>query len=200
MSVYKGHSFIRHREAPGTAPGAAQLLPLLGRKGATAPAVKDLPIPPVGRRGGQTLGPGAEAGIDQSHLLQLPEPGGIELRPLTLPVGTMGSPHLISLVPVQTQPAQILRQDLGILLPAAVGVQILHPQDQRAARRTHRQPGQQRCKHISKVHPSAGTGRKASPQQRFHVPSSFPVCLVLFSSIPFPPAHVHAVDHFFSCK
>ena len=94
--VPEGDRLLRHLNAPGGGALGRERLPLCRGEMAAAARVQHHPVRPVGGGGGQPLGPGAEAGIDQPLVLQGAKGGGIGL----------GAPALIDglAVPVQAQP------------------------------------------------------------------------------------------------
>ena len=106
------------------------------------------------------LAPGTVAGVEQAEGLQLFKISVINRAALALGRGL----H----IPIQTQPQKILPQNCRIFLPSALGVQILHPQDHRAATAFHRKPGDEGSKHIAQVHPAGGGGRKAAHGGSIH--------------------------------
>ena len=116
----------------------------------------------VGRRGGQPLGPAAPAGVDGFFGPQLCKGGVVEGGALPLAVRPVRSPHAVALIPVQTQPPQVLHDVAGPGLPGTVRVQILHPQNHLSPHRPGIQPGYVEGKQISQVHPPAGAGGKPS--------------------------------------
>ena len=56
-----------------------------------------------------------------------------QIIPLALDIGRARAAHVGAFLPIQTEPAEILDDRLAELRAAAVTVQILDPQDQRAA-------------------------------------------------------------------
>ena len=94
--VPEGAGTVRHRQAPGGVPLPGQILPLFRRQPPAPPVIHRLSIRAVGGGSRHPLRPGAEAGIDQPLLLQLPE-GRLIGR---------GPPALVHrlVVPVQPQP------------------------------------------------------------------------------------------------
>ena len=71
--VPEGAGTVRHRQAPGGVPLPGQILPLFRRQPPAPPVIHRLSIRAVGGGSRHPLRPGAEAGIDQPLLLQLPE-------------------------------------------------------------------------------------------------------------------------------
>ena len=162
--ICKANIPVRYRQTPGGTTPFTQFRPFTFCQVFTLASIDHLSVAPVGGRGGQTLRPGAETGIDQALLFQFSEGSGIQFRAVALGIGAVGASLLIALVPVQIQPAQIVGQLIGIFRPAPVRVQVLHPQHHGPPGTAHRQPGQQRGKQVAQVHPSAGTGGKPPPQ------------------------------------
>ena len=128
---------------------------LWGRGKITAGAGID--IGAVGQVGGVDaveLAAGAVAGVQQTFVHHFFEIAVINIASLAL-----GSSFP---VPVQTQPPQIVPEDVGKVSAGALGVQILHAQDQGAVTAAHRQPGDQGGKYVAQVHPPGGRGSKSS--------------------------------------
>ena len=108
------------------------------------------------------LGAGAIARIDQPERTQPFKFRMIGVCPHGL--------RCLFLVPVKAEPVQIALERFNIVRPAPIRVQILNAQQHPPVPASHGEPGQQRGKHISKVHPAAGAGRKSSGQHIGHVP------------------------------
>ena len=109
------------------------------------------------------LGAGAIARIDQPERTQPFKFRMIGVCPHGL--------RCLFLVPVKAEPVQIALERFNIVRPAPIRVQILNAQQHPPVPASHGKPGQQRGKHISKVHPAAGAGRKSSGQ---HIGHSLP--------------------------
>ena len=137
--------------------GGADLLqlPALRLGQAAAPAVIDrLPVGAVGGGGGQPLGPGAEAGVEQALAGQGLKGGGVG----------PGAPGLVHRrpVPVQPQPFQVPEDLVAVFRPAPVRVQVLQPEHHPAPGAPGGQPGQQAGPQVAQVHPAAGAGGEAA--------------------------------------
>ena len=102
--------------------------------------------------GGQTLGAGAPAGIDKPLHFELPKSFFIK----SVSPGLRVAGFRPAAVPVETKPAQILRQRLA----GAGGVEVLHTEDQLAAERTAVQPGQQHRQQIARMQIARGAWRE----------------------------------------
>ena len=104
------------------------------------------------------LRPGAEAGIDQPLRLQPIQGGLIERRPLALEIGFVWPRDFRSLVPVQSQPAEIPDHLLRITHGTAGGVQVLDPQDDGSALLPGAEPGQEAAENVPQMNAPAGGG------------------------------------------
>ena len=142
------------------------------------PGIQHAAVRKMRRTRGVQRGPGAEARIKQPLFAQDLLVFFINRRPLGL------IRHLA--VPVETEPAQIVHNEIRVAARAAHRVKILDPQQERAVLMPCAQPRKQRAQHVSKVHAPARTGRKASDcLHRQSLPSVF--SLRLFYHI----AHIH---------
>ena len=139
-------------------PGAHS--PLLRAQIPAGARVDDLTVGAVGSVGGVKLAPGAEAGIEQPLLFQLLQRRAVDLAaPALIKFRAAGAS---ALVPVQTQPSEILFHPVAERALAAVWIQILQPQYHCAAAAAHGKPCQQGGPCVAQMHSSAGGGGEAS--------------------------------------
>ena len=122
--------------------------------------VDDLAVGAVGGVRRVELTPSAEAGIEQPLLFQLFQRHAVDLAALALI--KFRAAGASALVPVQTQPAEVLFHPVAERALAAVWIQILQPQYHHAAAAAHGKPCQQGGPCVAQMHPSAGGGGEAS--------------------------------------
>ena len=159
-SVNKMHLPVRHPGPEGRRPVFRPLPLLPGAESAAGPGIDGRAVGGMGRRGGVQIRPGAEAGIDQALLPQDFQILLIKRPSIALIIALPA--FAAALVPVQTQPAQVILYSVGVLPASAGRVQILMAQDDPASGGTGREPGQQTGKGVAQVHPAAGAGSKSA--------------------------------------
>ena len=111
------------------------------------------------------LAAGAEAGVQQPFVHELFKIAVINGASLAL--------GRLLVIPAKAQPAQVIPQNGGKFITGALGVQVLHPQQNVTVPGFHRQPGDQKGKYIAQVHPTGRCGRKPAHRWHIHTPTSF---------------------------
>ena len=111
------------------------------------------------RAGGQPIRPGAPAAVYEPAALKLRKGRGVVFAPLALGEALVLWPARI---PVEAEPAQVLRHELRIVHIAALGIEILQPEDKLAAGMPRVQPGQEAGADVAQMQPPARAGRVAA--------------------------------------
>ena len=154
---------IRHLHSPSRFPAKSRLFRL--RQVSASAGIDIGTIGQVGRIHIVKLAAGAKAGIEQPFVHEFFKITIVNFAALAL--------GRLFFLPRKTQPQQIFPQGLGKLCAGALGIQILHPQHDAAISALHRQPCDQKRKHIAQMHPSGRRGRKASYGLNVHSSTSF---------------------------
>ena len=117
--------------------------------------------PPCGRA--SSFAGGAEAVVRVAAGDQLVRVRRVQMEPLRLPIGTVRPADVGALVPVETQPAQILENPGLRLASGPLGVGVLDAQDERAVVAVREQPVEQRRARVADVQLTGGRRSEADP-------------------------------------
>ena len=177
MAVYNGHVLVRHGAFIGrralAALAARELEPLEAPAGAAARVL----LARMGRGGGEALRPGAPAAVYEPLFLQHGEGRAVQPAARALSIALVLRP---AGVPVQAQPAEVVRHELRAVHIAPVGVQVLEAEDELPAQMADVQPGQEARADIPQMQPPARAGREAASYSPFHSITVEPQLIILF--------------------
>ena len=154
------HFAIRHTKPPIEPSSSRKLLNTFR---SASPGINWLVISRVRRlQSAQNILPRTGAGINQSGQTQAFELLAINFYALALIVGSVQTPNVRSLLPIATQPFQILDKSRDKFRPRSRTIQILVPQNQSSARRTSTLLRDPKSPRVSKMKQARGRRREPS--------------------------------------
>jgi hypothetical protein len=79
--------------------------------------------------GGSKIFPGTATGVNEAAFAEVLPGGPVCVRTPALLIGSEGASNIRTLVPVDSEPAEIFESSSGVFRPTALGVEVLDAHD-----------------------------------------------------------------------